>query len=99
MAEIEENDEHISVLRHHNRAQRSVNRQLRRALKRHQDNADAVFLDICETQTEAELAMEKLWTLGKLNCDPSDYESIIDILLDAYLNGVRRDKPIDHLEA
>jgi len=95
MAELEENDEHIRVLRHHNRAQRSVNRQLRRALKRHQENADNMFLDICEVRTEAELALEKLWTLGKFNCDPSDYESIIDICLDAYFNGVRSDKPID----
>ena len=97
MAEME--DDHLSVVRHHNRVLRKVHKTLRRTIREQKEQADANFLKICETQTEAELAMEKLWTLGKLNCDPSDYESIIDILLDAYLNGVRRDKPIDHLEA
>ena len=97
MAEME--DDHLSVVRHHNRVLRKVHKTLRRTIREQKEQADSNFIKICETQTEAELAMEKLWTLGKLNCDPSDYESIIDILLDAYLNGVRRDKPIDHLEA
>jgi hypothetical protein len=63
--------------------QRVVNKNLRRTLKTHQSTADSNFQELCETETEAELALEKLWTLGELDCGPLDYDSIVVQCLDA----------------
>jgi hypothetical protein len=81
MAEMEENDEYISVLRHQNRVQRSVNKQLRRALKLHKEKADSNFIEICETKTEEQLAVEKLWTFGGFN-GPLDLDVLVDTCLE-----------------
>lgn len=85
-----EEDEQVQVIRQHNRALRGVNRQLRRLLKRTQENADYVFNELCNTESEAEKVLEEIRTLcglGKslgnyldnsLECDPDDYESVIE---------------------
>lgn len=76
-------EEEVFVLRHNNKAQRSVNRQLRRAIKHFQNHTDELFLELCDTDKEAEVAMEKLWTLGGFNCGPRDYDYMIDRCVDA----------------
>ena len=79
-----EDEGQIDVLRQHNRALRSVNRQLRRLLKRTQENADNVFLEVCNTTTEAEAALEEIRTFGKLGCGPGDYDYVVERVLDAF---------------
>jgi hypothetical protein len=79
----QEETEEVFVLRKNNRVQRSVNKQLRRSLKNSQDQADSNFQELCETETESERALEKLWTLGELDCGPLDYDSIVALALEA----------------
>jgi len=70
--------EEIVILRKNNRVQRSVNQALRRTKQKLQDKSDELFLTLCESGTEAELAMEKLRTFGGIECDPKDYDTIVD---------------------
>ena len=72
------------VLRRQNRALRIVQRQLRRALKNMIEYSDNLFLELCDTDKEAERAMEKLWTLGGLSdkCGPRNYDKIVELLLE-----------------
>jgi hypothetical protein len=79
----DQEEEEIFVLRKNNRVQRVVNKNLRRTLKTHQSTADSNFQELCENETEAELALEKLWTLGELDCGPLDYDSIVALALEA----------------
>jgi hypothetical protein len=88
---FDENDEHIDVLRHHNRVQRRVNQALRRTLQEHRNRADENFIALCTTKTEAQEALEKLWTLGEINCGPEDYDTIVEHCLEA----LRQVNPID----
>ncbi len=81
MAEMD--DEHVQVVRHHNRILRKVNKALRSTHKRIQEQADENFLQIVEVQSDAEIALEKLWTLGELDCGPQDYDSIVSFCLEA----------------
>ena len=74
----QEDEEEVEVLRHHNRAQRSVNKQLRRAVKHFQNHTDELFLELCDSDTESQLALEKIRTFGGLECGPSDYSYIVD---------------------
>lgn len=85
-----EYDEQNAVLRQHNRALRSVNRQLRRLVKKSQDTADATFLELCasevldtDPQASAEAALEKLRTLGGIDCGPEDYSLVVERCLEA----------------
>ena len=73
-----EEAEEVEVLRHHNRAQRSVNRHLRRAVKHFQNHTDELFLELCDSDTEAQIALEKIRTFGGLECDSGDYSFIVD---------------------
>jgi hypothetical protein len=81
MAEME--DDQLSVVRHHNRVLRTVHKTLRNALKLQQEKADSNFIEICETKTEAELAIEELWMRGELDCSPQDYQTIIELAVAA----------------
>jgi hypothetical protein len=76
------NEEELAVVRQHNRALRTVHRQLRRALKYFTEYNDELFLELCNSNKEAELAFEKLWTLGGITeCGPQDYNKIVEICL------------------
>ena len=86
-------DSYIEVVRHHNRVLRKVHKTLRNALKLQQDKADSNFIEICETKTEAELALEKLWTLGEFECGPLDYEYIVERCLEVVRLG--KTNPLD----
>ena len=81
----EEDDEQIDVVRHHNRVQRRVNSSLRRALKYSVEYNDNLFMELCNSDSdkEAKLAMEKLWTLGKFQCGPQDYDFIVEMCIRA----------------
>jgi hypothetical protein len=85
MAHFEEDEEHNSVLQKHNRVLRKVNKVLRNSHKVTKDYNDALFRELCETDKEAELAMEKLWTLGgfELICGPKDYNTVVETCLAA----------------
>jgi hypothetical protein len=78
-------DEETSILRLQKRAQRSVNKQLRRALKNAQETMDKMFLDLCDSSTEAHEALQKLWEEGNLQetCSSEDYQTIIDAAIKA----------------
>ena len=80
---LDEEVEEVFVLRRHNRALRSVNKNLRELRKHSQDHSDALFLALCDDSKEAEIAMEKLRTLGELDCDPLDYNHIVESCLEA----------------
>jgi hypothetical protein len=73
-----EQDEDRSVIRQQNRAMRSINRSLRAQVRRLQEQADNVFQAICETETEAERAFSALWRTGYFNCDPKDYDYMVE---------------------
>ena len=75
-------DSYIEVVRHHNRVLRKVHKTLRNALKLQQEKADSNFIEICETKTEAELALEKLWAFGGF-FGPLDLEILVDSYLEA----------------
>ena len=80
---MEHNDEYNNVVRHHNRALRKVHKHLRRALKNTQEYSDELFLLLCDK--DAEIALEKLWTLGRMEdkCGPRDYDKIVEVCLAA----------------
>lgn len=78
-----DDNEHLMVVRKTNRVLRRVNQALRSANKTNKEYSDALFLELCEVDKEAELAMEKLWTLGNFSCDPRDYNTIVETCLKA----------------
>jgi hypothetical protein len=86
-----EDEDELQVVRHHNRVVRKVNKLLRTAQKKAQEDMDNMFLELCSMDMEAELAMEKLRTLGQIECGPRDYDKIVEVCL-AALNVT---KPID----
>ena len=84
-------DEHASIIRRTNKALRTVNKQLRNALKKSREHADEIFLHLCETPAseeieksiDAETAMEKLRTFGGFQCGPRNYDFIVEMCLRA----------------
>lgn len=83
MHTYDEESEEVFVLRHNNRAQRSVNRALRRAINRHQKHTDELFLELCKSDNSAEFALERIWSEVKLDCDLTDYDTIASKCIDA----------------
>ena len=83
MKTYDEELEEVFVLRHNNRAQRSVNKALRRALKRYQIQNDELFLELCNTDQSAESALERIWSEAKLDCEIKDYETIASKCINA----------------
>jgi len=80
---LDEEVEEVFILRRHNRALRSVNKSLRKLRNHSQEHTDEIFLALCDSDKEAELAMEKLRTLGEFDCDPGDYDFVVAGCLDA----------------
>lgn len=78
-----EDDSYSDVLRHHNRTLRRVHKNLRSSLKSAREYSDNLFLELCNSDKEAELNFEKLWTLGgfKNVCGPKDYKRIVEVCL------------------
>ncbi len=83
-------EEQIAILRKHNRALRSVHKQLRRALNHVTSYSDELFLELCDSGNESDIAFEKLWALGRFDCGPKDYTYIVEHCLEA----IRQVKPI-----
>jgi hypothetical protein len=77
-------EEHVNVLQRHNKALRTVHKQLRRAILYLTEYNDNLFLELCNINPEAGAAMEKLWTLGGVSdkCGPQDYDKIVELLLE-----------------
>jgi hypothetical protein len=82
-------NEQLEVIRQHNKALRKVHKTLRRALKFAVEYNDNLFLELCNSDKEAELAMEELWARGNFKCGPRDYRDIVEACLTALA------KPID----
>ena len=78
-----DHDEELQVLRQQRRAQRSVNKQLRRVMRHFQNHNDELFLELCNADSFAQVALEKIRTLGGIECGPSDYDLIVDKCLTA----------------
>jgi hypothetical protein len=72
-----EDDEHMEVVRHHNRVQRRVNSALRRALRYTVEYNDNLFKELCNSEYLAKEALERICIEGNLDCEPDDYENII----------------------
>lgn len=85
-----EQDDQDVVIRHHNRILRKVNKALRSSHKLTQEYNDALFEELCNHNSEAELALRKLWKEGGFQppCGPEDYDMIVDSAINA-LNRVR----------
>lgn len=77
--------EHLEQI---NKQRRSHNLRLRRLLKQHHDHADELFFLLCEADqpNPAEEAMREVWTRGHLDCEPDDYQSIVDYCIEALDN-------------
>ena len=82
------------VLRRQNRALRSVNKQLRRTQQKAQHKMDELFMHMCETPTDAEQALQRLWEEASLEyvCGPEDYGTIVETVL-----NILNNKPIQSL--
>jgi len=73
------------VTRRHNRALRSVNRQLRRARERDKQETDEIVAALFDAPTEAETELWRLWHEGGFQppTGPEDYREIVDVALRA----------------
>ena len=81
-----DNDEYIEVVRRQNKVLRRTHSILRRNLQKSKLYSDELFLQLCESnKSDAEIAMEKLWTLGGFEnqCGPEDYNYIVASCLDS----------------
>jgi hypothetical protein len=73
----------MEVLRHHNRALRNVNKSLRSGQKSSQEHSDELFLELCKSETDSQIAMEKIRAFGGIECGSGDYSFIVDKCLQA----------------
>lgn len=100
MSEFNDDNEQELVIRHHNRALRRVNKALRKSQVVTQEYNDALFVELCNTESNhnAELALRRLWEEGGFQppCSSEDYETIVDTCLRALraYNSHVADKPI-----
>lgn len=72
-----EEEEQIQVIRKNNRALRKVHKHLRRALKFSREYNDNLFLELCESDSLAQEALDRIRIEGNIDCDSDDYEYII----------------------
>ena len=88
---LAEDEEIVDVLRSHRRTLRTVNKKIRKQVQELQDHADTLFAEICNTNDEAVLAMEKLATFGGLEIGPENYNHVVESYISAmkflYDNG------------
>jgi transposase len=86
MSQYEDNtdeDALVSVLRHQNRAQRSLVKQLRRLRKEEKEHSHELFEALLDTDPQAEAAFRELWMRGEFDCSPSDYQMVVEECLRA----------------
>jgi hypothetical protein len=76
-------NEYIAVVRRQNRTLRKIHKILRSALKSSKVYSDQLFLELCEHDSEARIALEKLWALGGMQeiCDPLDYNKVVEVCI------------------
>lgn len=86
-------DEDRSVIRQQNRAMRSITRSLRSQVRRLQEHSDAMFLAICDTQTEAERAFGELWRTGLYDCAPNDYDFMVQETIKSFDKRKQTEQP------
>ncbi len=79
-----EDDEQLEVVRHHKRVLRRVNSALRSALKYTVEYNDNLFKELCNSESLAKEALERICIEGNLDCAPDDYENIIFECLKAF---------------
>jgi hypothetical protein len=79
----DEDMERSEVLQRLNRAVRRRNTQLRTALTHTRTYTDSVIADLFDAPSDAQNALEKIRTLGKLECGPDDYETIVAACVEA----------------
>lgn len=79
----DDNVESLEVLRHHNRVLRKSNKSLRSIRSHFQNHADELFLELCNADSDAQIALEKIRTLGGIECGSGDYQMIVDSCLKA----------------
>jgi hypothetical protein len=75
---LTEDEEIVDVLRSHRRTLRTVNKKIRKQVQELQDNADTLFAEICNTNNEAVLAMEKLAKFGGFEVGPANYNHVVE---------------------
>lgn len=73
-----------SVVRLHNRALRSVNRGLRRAVERLKEHSDELFVALCGTDVRAKQAFGELWGSALFDCGPEDYDYMVEEIEKAF---------------
>lgn len=76
-------DEQTEIVQRHNRAVRNVNRQLRRSIARIMYETDEKVALLMDGASRAEEALETIRALGGIDCDPSDFDSIVKSCLQA----------------
>jgi coenzyme F420-reducing hydrogenase beta subunit len=79
----DEEMEHVEVLQRLNQVVRRRNKQLRTAVVSTRLYADAVVTQLCEAPSAAQNALEKIRTLGGINCGPDDYDTIVEKAIQA----------------
>ena len=79
----DEDMEHVDVLQRLNRAVRRRNKQLRTVLTHVRTYTDATVAELFDAPNEANLALEKIRTLGGINCDPDDYDTVVKVCVAA----------------
>jgi hypothetical protein len=77
--------EQLTVVRRLNRKQRSLNNRLRCDHIRFREETDETIAALCEIDQTAKDAFLDLWTRGGFDCDPEDYQEIIQLCLNALL--------------
>jgi hypothetical protein len=82
---LAEDEEIVDVLRSHRRTLRTVNKKIRKQVQELQDHADTLFAEICNTNDEAVLAMEKLATFGGFAIGPENYDHVVE----SYIGGMK----------
>lgn len=77
--EIIEDDSIRDVVRLHNRALRTLNKNIRRKLEQVRKETDETVAALFEAPSEAESALAAIHNRLQLDCDPLDYEAIVNI--------------------
>lgn len=69
--------EYADVIRRQNRALRKIHKILRHALKDSRQYSDDLFKELCDVDSRAIEALDRIRTEGNIQCDSDDYEFII----------------------
>ncbi len=67
-----------------NRAQRTLNKQLRGKLAQVQKETDAKIALLFETPLEAQAAFQELWGHGIFDCGPDDFDYMVAKIVEKF---------------